>query len=72
MCLTTANIEGKVSDKPIKCYKIYERLADGVLASYFVRMIYKIKKGDAVVAEDTERVEDVLKGYQLHNGLYTQ
>lgn len=68
MCLTTTNIQGEVSDKPIKCYKIYERLADGVLTSYFVRMIYKIKKGDTVVAEDTERIEDVLKGYQLHNG----
>ena len=68
MCLTTTKIQGEGSDKPIKRYKRCERLVDGVLRSYFVRMIYKIKKGDAVVAEDTERIEDVLKGYQLHNG----
>ena len=64
MCLVTKNKEGLVSDKPIVCYKLYDKDKEDGFVSPFQGTCYNLKEGDEVVAEEPEEIrESPNRGY---------
>ena len=62
MCLTTTNIEGQVSDKPIEVYKVYRRTRRGMpFMTMFQNSFINIEKGGMVVA-----IEEDNDNYKVH------
>ena len=51
MCLLTKKIEGEVSNKPVKCYKVYRKIIGGELESFYKYGVYDLKEGDEITGE---------------------
>lgn len=64
MCLCTKNKDGRISDKPIKCYKVYKKRPDGGMESYFRADVINVKEGDEVVAQGEAKFREGL--YKRH------
>lgn len=70
MCLYTTNKEGLVSDKPVKCYKLYYEGIEDTFIAPFQGKRYKLKEGDEIIAEDPEEIKESPDGgpYGLGRG----
>lgn len=51
MCLLAKKIEGEVSNKPVKCYKVYRKIIGGELESFYKYGGYDLKEGDEITGE---------------------